>query len=102
MRSPPKKGLELGSSPAVTTTSRAQRVEPKLPHERDESSDPGAPVNEDATRVGRQAARDLARGLVDTGLGPVLQKLDAEHFSPPDDVPAPASVPPKAARRKLP
>jgi hypothetical protein len=34
----------------------------KLPHERDESTEPGGP----ARRVIKQAAKDLARGLIDT------------------------------------
>jgi hypothetical protein len=66
----------------ATTPSRANQREPRLPHERDQSSDPQAPVNEDAREVGEQAARDVERGLVDTDRGPVLDKLNAEHFSP--------------------
>jgi hypothetical protein len=69
--------------PAVTTASRSNRAEPPLPHERDESSDdPQSPVNPSVQKVGRQAARDLARGLVDTDRGPVLERLSAEHFKP--------------------
>jgi hypothetical protein len=59
----------------ATTPSRANQREPRLPHERDQSSDPQAPVNEDAREVGEQAARVFVRG-------PVLDKLNAEHFSP--------------------
>jgi hypothetical protein len=77
MKNPQRRG-----APAVTTPSRAYKREPRLPHERDESSEPGAPVNEDARKVGAQAARDVARGLVDTDIGPVLERVDAEHFSP--------------------
>ncbi len=70
------------AAPAVVETSRAHHREPQLPHERDESSDVQAPVNADALAVGRQAARDLKRGLVDTDRGPVVERLNAEHFSP--------------------
>ena len=69
-------------APDMTTPSRANRREPRLPHERDQSSEPLAPVNEDARKVGQQAARDIERGLVDTDRGPVLDKLNAEHFTP--------------------
>jgi hypothetical protein len=69
--------------PAVTTPSRANQREPRLPHERDESSDnPQEAMNPSVKKVGRQAARDLDRGLVDTDRGPVLERLSAEHFKP--------------------
>ena len=70
------------SAPDVTTPSRGNRREPRLPHERDQSSEPQAPVNEEARELGEQAARDVERGLVDTDRGPVLDKLNAEHFTP--------------------
>jgi hypothetical protein len=69
-------------APDVTTPSRANRREPRLPHERDQSSEPQAPVIEETRQVGEQAARDVERGLVDTDRGPVLDKLNAEHFTP--------------------
>ena len=69
-------------APDATTPSRAQRREPRLPHERDQSSDAGAPVIEETRKIGQQAARDVERGLVDTDRGPVLDKLNAEHFTP--------------------
>jgi hypothetical protein len=68
--------------PQVTTPSRRNRREPRLPHERDESSDPGAPVQDETRKLGRQAASDIERGLVDTDRGPVLERLNAEHFTP--------------------
>ena len=39
-------------------------------------------MNPSVKKVGRQAARDLDRGLVDTDRGPVLERLSAEHFKP--------------------
>jgi hypothetical protein len=71
------------SVPAVTTPARGRQREPRLPHERDESSDnPATPINPDALALGRQAARDLERGLVDTDRGPVVERLSQQHFSP--------------------
>ncbi len=69
-------------APDTTTPSRARQREPRLPHERDQSSEPQAPVIEETRKVGEQAARDVERGLVDTDRGPVLDKLNAEHFTP--------------------
>jgi hypothetical protein len=69
-------------APDATTPSRANQREPRLPHERDQSSDSQAPVIEETRKVGEQAARDVKRGLVDTDRGPVLEKLNAEHFTP--------------------
>jgi hypothetical protein len=69
-------------APDMTTPSRAHQREPRLPHERDQSSEPQAPVIEETRKVGEQAARDVERGLVDTDRGPVLEKLNAEHFTP--------------------
>lgn len=68
--------------PDTTTVSRANRREPRLPHERDQSSEPQATVTDEARKVGQQAARDVERGLVDTDRGPVLERLNAEHFKP--------------------
>jgi hypothetical protein len=68
--------------PDKTTAARGNRREPRLPHERDQSSEPQAPVNEDARKVGEQAARDVEAGLVDTDRGPVLEQLSTEHFTP--------------------
>ena len=70
------------TTPAATTPSRGNRREPRLPHERDQSSEPQAPVIEETRKVGEQAARDIERGLVDTDRGPVVERLSAEHFTP--------------------
>jgi hypothetical protein len=69
-------------APDATTPSRGHQREPRLPHERDQSSEPQAPVIEETRKVGEQAARDVERGLVDTDRGPVLDKLNEEHFTP--------------------
>ncbi len=76
-------GFARESVPDRTLASRNNQAEPQLPHERDQSSQTQAPVNTDAKQVGEQAARDIERGLVDTSLSPVMQKIDAAHFSTP-------------------
>ena len=53
---------------------------PRLPHEHDQSSDSQVQTHPDAARKMRQAARDVARGLVDTDRGPVMERLRREHF----------------------
>lgn len=62
-----------------TTPQVDEPLSPRLPHERDESSDSqtGPP---DA--VIQQAHKDLERGLVDTGRGPVMDKLYEEKVRP--------------------
>ena len=60
-----------------TLASRHGTREPRLPHERDESSDshPGTPDK----RV-EQAARDLAGGQQDTGRTPVVTEIARKEF----------------------
>ena len=79
----------LPSSPnhekdGLTRPSRHQQSEPRLPHERDESSDSQQPNHDERAK---QAARDIDKGLVDTGRAPVVEKLASEHF-PPKEKPA--------------
>jgi hypothetical protein len=71
--------------PERTTATRAGEREPRLPHERDQSSDQQGAAAEQPTEVGRQAARDQRRGLTDTDRGPVIERINAEHFSPAPD-----------------
>ena len=52
---------------------RQQRV-PRTPNEHDESADSQAAQEPSGQRVGRQAAQDVERGLVDTDRGPVLDQ----------------------------
>lgn len=58
---------------AVTVKQDTRRV-PRLPSERDQSPDSQAARDGKPPRKGRQAARDLERGLVDTSTGPVLER----------------------------
>ena len=62
-----------------TTQRRMEEGEPRLPHERDESSDSqDTPPSEKA----RQAHQDLDRGLPDTDKGPELDRLYRRNFRP--------------------
>ncbi|MBC7394507.1 hypothetical protein RCH10_000620 [Variovorax sp. GrIS 2.14] len=54
---------------------------PKLPHERDQSSDSQETADGEPTRVGKQGHADLERGLVDTGTSPVTDKVYNEKVS---------------------
>jgi hypothetical protein len=77
---------DLGSEPqrdapekGLTLPSRHEQPEPRLPHERDESSD-SHPGTQDE-RI-KQAARDLANGLQDTDRSPVTTELARQEFPP--------------------
>ncbi|MFD0668088.1 hypothetical protein ACT80S_10225 [Ramlibacter sp. MAHUQ-53] len=63
-------GVSGPAAPAQGETSPAQgetqQPVPRLPHERDESSDDQAPRSPSMERVGRQAHEDLERGVPDT------------------------------------
>ena len=66
-----------------TAIDRATPVaEPQLPHELDESRHSQAPGAASQADVGRQAARDLERGLEDTGKGPVLDEVYNRDVAP--------------------
>jgi hypothetical protein len=49
-----------------------EAVEPRLPHERDESSDS---QDQGVRDVIRQGARDIEQGRVDTDRGPVMERI---------------------------
>jgi len=48
---------------------------PRLPHERDQSSDSQQHQDGGAPRVGKQALKDVERGLVDTDRGPEADRV---------------------------
>lgn len=64
-----------------TRATRHESTEPRLPHERDESSSShsGNDASKDDPRL-EQASRDVKNGQVDTGRAPVIDKLAREHF----------------------
>jgi hypothetical protein len=53
-----------------TLPSRETASEPRLPHERDESTDSQSRVSDAAKKFGDQAFADLQSGKVDTDRGP--------------------------------
>jgi hypothetical protein len=55
---------------------------PRLPHERDQSSDSQQNQEGAAPRVGRQALEDIERGLVDTDRGPVADRVYNDKLKP--------------------
>ena len=55
---------------------------PRLPHERDQSSDSQENQDGSAPEVGRQALEDVERGLVDTDRGPVTDRVYNDKVKP--------------------
>ena len=55
---------------------------PRLPHERDQSSDSQESREGTAPRVGRQALKDIEGGLVDTDRGPVTDRVYNDKLKP--------------------
>ena len=51
-----------------------QEPQPRMPHERDESSDAQAAGEPSQARTGKIAHDDLERGLVDTDKGPAIDE----------------------------
>ncbi|PPE69844.1 hypothetical protein IS481_05840 [Caldimonas thermodepolymerans] len=66
-----------------TTANAAQRRLPRLPHERDESSDSQDQLAPEQLERMQQAGEDLARGLEDTDRGPVMDKVYREQLKRP-------------------
>jgi hypothetical protein len=77
-----------------TTPEVKGRLAPRLPHERDESSD----SQTSAPRpVIEQARQDVRRGLVDTDRGPVLDEVYEQRVRTPDERAAGRDGPPAAS-----
>jgi hypothetical protein len=107
---PPSPGLPPASKPpaaaeghGLTVHSRGGVPGPRLPHERDESSDSQATTDSESVAVGQQAHEDVTRGLVDTDRGPVVDAVYHGDPSPTPahDTPTPAEPPGGAARGAL-
>ena len=76
---------EAQTSPTGKTT---PRVEPKLPHESDESASSQASATESHKALGEQAYRDTVGPSRDTDRGPVLDAIYNQAIAPRnDDVP---------------
>ena len=66
----------------------APRVEPSLPHERDESASSQASATEQHKAIGQQAYLDTVGPGTDTDRGPLLDAIYNEDIAPrPNDVP---------------
>jgi hypothetical protein len=82
---------ERRDAPGVGRTERSRegRAEPRLPHERDESSDsqdntPPTQREASAQERGEQAFDDLASGRQDTGRLPVTDEVYEKLKKPPE------------------
>jgi hypothetical protein len=64
------------SSESKTKVAQGGEPAPRLPHERDQSSDSQQMQDGQPPEVGRQAHEDVERGLVDTDRGPVIERID--------------------------
>ena len=79
-KSPPDASVETPHNSGKTTPQTSDKeVSPRLPHERDESSDS---QTSEPSEVMRQAKKDIDRGLVDTDRGPVMDKVYEEKVRP--------------------
>jgi len=65
-----------------TKTQQGGESAPRLPHEHDQSSDSQETQDGVPTKVGRQAAEDVERGLVDTDRGPVTDRVYNDKVKP--------------------
>lgn len=65
-----------------TTVQQNGDSAPKLPHERDQSSESQQTADDAPTEVGRQALADLKRGMEDTDRGPETDRLYNEKIKP--------------------
>ncbi len=66
-----------------THTAQDGEAKPRLPHEHDQSSDSQKSGGDGkAPAVGRQALKDIERGLVDTDRAPLTDKVYNEKVKP--------------------
>lgn len=71
-----------GAGRGKTTAQQGGEAKPRLPHERDQSSDSQENQDGSAPEVGRQAREDIERGLVDTDRGPVTDRVYNDKVKP--------------------
>ncbi len=70
-----------GPESGKTKPQQGGKPTPKLPHERDQSSDSQEAADGEPPSVGKQGHADLERGLVDTSTSPVTDKVYNEKIS---------------------
>ena len=63
-----------------TKVEQGGESKPRLPHERDESSDSQQAQGGEPTEVGKRAHEDVERGVVDTDRGPVTDRVYREKL----------------------
>ncbi len=79
----PRNSLRRGKAKQGNTyAGRDVVAEPRLPHERDESSDSQKTSNLESKDLVQQAFEDVEKGVVDTDKGPVLQDLARKKYPP--------------------
>ncbi len=59
----------------IPSQGETQERVPRMPHEHDESADSQGAGEAPNQRLGKAAQQDIARGLVDTDKGPVMDKV---------------------------
>jgi len=87
---------DAAPDPGQIGVGRGGRRMPRLPHERDESTDGQRQHRDSPDKSMQQASIDVARGLEDTDRGPVIERIEQEHLVAPRRV---RHRPPRKARR---
>ncbi len=72
---PTDEGAPKGVPRGNTQAKQGDDAAPRMPHERDESSDSQQNQDGSAADVGRQAMEDVERGIVDTTRGATTDKV---------------------------
>ncbi|MFP5406738.1 MAG: hypothetical protein ACLGHY_10525 [Gammaproteobacteria bacterium] len=85
---PIDQGGKVPPAQGETIPARGEKHEPRLPHERDESATSEEREQPSQAEVGEQAYEDIERGLVDTGRGPVSNRVYKDRLKK-DEPPAP-------------
>jgi hypothetical protein len=82
-KSPAKADPAKDAGGGKTKVQQGGESAPRLPHERDQSSDSQQNLEgTGAQRVGRQALEDVERGVVDTDRGPVTDRVYNDKLKP--------------------
>jgi len=80
MAATPKKPDDLPDpGDGNTIPQQGGESKPRLPHERDESSDSQEGQGGEPPEVGKRAHEDVERGVVDTDRGPVTDRVYREQ-----------------------
>jgi hypothetical protein len=79
---PPKNDPLKDAGDGKTKVEQGGESAPRLPHERDQSSDSQQNQDGSAPRVGKQAFNDVERGVVDTDRGPVADRVYNDKVKP--------------------